>query len=201
MGKMNLLKANWTGKVGQTVGAKWKDKSTLRTFTKPANPDTQEQKVVRTGFGLMTAFVARFADQLRYDSALATRGMSVRNAIIKLNKAQISTGAFDKATLLVSTGGLQKPNGVTATGTTAGVNFAWTAPTATNFTEDAEAIGVVVNEAEDIAIVSKAKVADNALAITATLVPGDYDAYLYFLDYRGNNKVASKSVYNSVTIA
>ena len=201
MGKMNLLKANWTGKVGQTVGAKWKDKSTLRTFTKPANPDTQEQKTVRTGFGLMTSFVARFADQLRYDSALATRGMSVRNAIIKLNKEQISTGSFVKADLLISKGGLQKPSGVTATGTTAGVNFAWTAPTATNFTSDAEAVGVVVNEDEDIAIVGKAKVSAHALAIEATLPAGNYDTYLYFLDYRGNNKVGSASVYTAVTIA
>lgn len=200
MGKMNLLKANWTGKVGQTVGAKWKDKSTLRTFTKPANPDTQEQKTVRTGFGLMTSFVARFADQLRYDSALATRGMSVRNAIIKLNKEQISTGSFAKADLLISKGGLQKPSGVTATGTRSGVNFAWTAPTATNFTSDAEAIGVVVNEGEDIAIVGKAKVSTRALAVAATLPAGNYDTYLYFLDYRGNNKVGSASVYTAVTI-
>lgn len=201
MGKMNLLKANWTGKVGQTVGAKWKNQSTLRTFTKPANPKTQEQQTVRTGFGLMTAFVARFADQLRYDSALATRGMSVRNAIIKINKEQVSTGAFSKADLLISKGGLQKPNTPSVSVTTSGATFTWSDPTATNFTADAEAVGVLVNEVEDIAIVAKAKVSAKTLAITATLPAGDYDTYLYFIDYRGNNKVGSASVYSSATVA
>ena len=92
MGKMNLLKANWEGKVGQTVGAKWKNKSTIRTYTKPSNPDTAAQQSVRTVFGDMTSFVALFADQIKYLSALDTAGQSVRNAIIQANKDQIEAG-------------------------------------------------------------------------------------------------------------
>lgn len=201
MGKMNLLKANWTGKVGQTVGAKWKDKSTLRTFTKPANPNTEAQQTVRRGFGEMTSFVARFADQLRYNSALQTRGMSVRNAIIKLNKEQVADGDFDKTTLLISKGGLQKPNGVTVTAATGGVAFTWEEPTATNFTSKAEAVAVIVNEAEDVAIVGTALVSAKALTVGANLPAGDYDCYLYFIDYRGSNKVGSASVYEAGNIA
>ena len=84
MGKMNLLKANYEGKVGQTVGAKWKNVSTLRTYTKPSNPNTDAQQTVRSGFKAINEFVALFADQIRYKSALDTSGMSVRNAIVKL---------------------------------------------------------------------------------------------------------------------
>lgn len=197
MGKMNLLKANWTGKVGQTVGAKWKDKSTLRTFTRPSNPNTDAQQTVRRGFGEMTSFVARFADQLRYESALETRGMSVRNAIIKLNKAQVADGQFDKSTLLISKGGLQKPNGATVTAAASGITFTWDEPTATNFTAKAKAVAVIVNEEEDVAVVASGLVSAKTLVVGTALPAGDYDCYLYFIDFRGSNKVGSASVYNT----
>ena len=70
MGILNLLKANYTGKVGQTVGAKWKDKSTIRTYTKPSNPDTAAQKQTRKGFGDVSTFIATFADQIKMYSSL-----------------------------------------------------------------------------------------------------------------------------------
>ena len=70
MGKLNLLKGRYTGKVGETVGAKWKNKSTLRTFSVPSNPDTADQQKVRGAFAQMTSFIALFADQIKYLSAL-----------------------------------------------------------------------------------------------------------------------------------
>lgn len=202
MGKMNLLKANWEGKVGQTVGSKWKGTSTIRTYTPPSNPDTAAQQTVRSAFGEMSAFVARFTDQLRYLSALQTRNQSVRNAIIHLNKEQIADGTFTKADTLVSKGGLQKPNGATATAAATGVTFAWTAPTATNFTADAIAVLVVVEEEKDIAIVQTAKVSELTKEVTVTLASGDViDAFVYFIDWRGSNKIGSDSVYLTATVA
>ena len=202
MGKMNLLKANWEGKVGQTVGSKWKGTSTIRTYTAPSNPDTAAQQTVRTAFGQMSTFVARFTDQLRYLSALQTRNMSVRNAIVKLNKEQIADGAFSKADTLISKGGLQKPSGATATAAATGVTFTWTAPTATNFTADAIAVLVVVEEEKDIAIVQTAKVTDLTKEVTVTLASGDVvDAFIYFIDWRGSNKIGSDSVYLTATVA
>ena len=108
MGVMNTLKGNYIGKVGQTVGAKWKNLSTERVFTKPSNPNTQAQQTVRSGFKAINAFVALFADQIRYKSALDTSGMSVRNAIVKLNKEMVANNEFDKTELVISKGGLQK---------------------------------------------------------------------------------------------
>lgn len=202
MGKMNLLKANWEGKVGETVGSKWKDKSTIRTYTKPSNPDTAKQQVVRSGFAELSSYTARFTDQLRYLSALQTRSMSVRNAITKLNKDLIAGGALVKSDLLISKGGLQKPAGVAATAATTGVTVSWTAPTATNFTSDAVAVIVVVEEAKDIAIVTTEKVSTLTKQVAVTLESADEcDVYVYFLDYRGSNKAASDSVYVSATVA
>lgn len=200
MGKMNLLKANYEGKVGQTVGAKWKNLSTLRTFTKPSNPNTEAQQTVRSGFKDINAFVALFADQIRYKSALNTAGMSVRNAIVKLNAAMVSGNSFNKANLVISKGGLQKVAGEAATASAGKITVTWTAPTATNFTEDAALIAVCVQEDSGMVEVIEAKATDLTAEGTLTFEAGTVDVYVYYLDKRGSNKIASLSDYLSVTV-
>lgn len=200
MGKMNLLKANWYGKVGQTVGAKWKNKSTIRTYTKPANPDTAAQQTVRGGFASITSFVALFADGIRYKSALDTAGQSVRNAIIKLNKEMVAAGSLTKADLLISKGGLQKPNVSAASLATNKVSVTFAAPTATNFTNKAKLIVVAVDGTDGVVDVFEA--APDAGSATGTVEftgSNDIDVYAYWLDFRGSNKVASASVYKAIT--
>lgn len=201
MGKMNTLKGNYIGKVGQTVGAKWKNLSTERVFTKPANPNTQAQQTVRSGFKAINAFVALFADQIRYKSALDTSGMSVRNAIVKLNKEMVAGNSFDKTTLLISKGGLQKVAGEAATASAGKVTVTWTAPTATNFTENAKLVAVMVQESSGMVEVVEASADAATLESTLTFLTGDVDIYVYYLDKRGSNKIASISDYLTVAIA
>ena len=204
MGKMNLLKGNWEGKVGQTVGAKWKNKSTIRTYTKPSNPKTAAQMSVRSAFASMTAYVALFADQIKYLSALNTSGQSVRNAIIQANKMQISDGTFNKSTLMVSKGGLQKVTNEQATETTGKITVTWDKPTATNFTKDAKLVAICVQESSGLVEVleAEAKPVGNAtVSGNITFAAGNVDIYVYFLDKRGSNKVASLSDYLTVNIA
>lgn len=204
MGKMNLLKGNWEGKVGQTVGAKWKNKSTIRTYTKPSNPKTAAQMSVRSAFAQMTAYVALFADQIKYLSALNTSGQSVRNAIIQANKMQISDGTFSKATLMVSKGGLQKVTNEQATESAGKITVTWDKPTATNFTKDAKLVAICVQESSGLVEVleAEAKPAGSAtVSGNITFGVGDVDVFVYFLDKRGSNKVASLSDYLTVNIA
>lgn len=201
MGKMNTLKGNYIGKVGQTVGAKWKNLSTERVFTKPANPNTQAQQTVRSGFKAINAFVALFADQIRYKSALDTSGMSVRNAIVKLNKAMVAGNSFDKTNLIISKGGLQKVAGEAATASGGKVTVTWTAPTATNFTENAKLVAVMVQEDSGMVEVVEAAADAGTLESTLTFLTGDVDIYVYYLDKRGSNKIASLSDYLTVAIA
>ena len=198
---MNLLKANWEGKVGQTVGAKWKNKSTIRTYTKPSNPNTAAQQGVRGVFAEMTSFVAMFADQIKYLSALNTAGQSVRNAIIQANKSQIMGASFDKTTLLISKGGLQKVAGEAAQANTGKITVTWTKPTATNFTANAKLIAVMVQPATGLVEVAEAAASAETLTGTMTFENGSVDVYVYYLDKRGSNKVASASDYISVTVA
>ena len=204
MGKMNLLKGNWEGKVGQTVGAKWKNKSTIRTYTKPSNPKTAAQMSVRSAFAQMTAYVALFADQIKYLSALNTSGQSVRNAIIQANKMQISDGTFNKATLMVSKGGLQKVTNEQATESAGKITVTWDKPTATNFTKDAKLIAICVQESSGLVEVLEAEAKPEGSATVSgniTFGAGDVDVFVYFLDKRGSNKVASLSDYLTVNIA
>ena len=204
MGKMNLLKGNWEGKVGQTVGAKWKNKSTIRTYTKPSNPKTAAQMSVRSAFAQMTAYVALFADQIKYLSALNTSGQSVRNAIIQANKMQISGGTFEKSTLMVSKGGLQKVTNEQATESAGKITVTWDKPTATNFTKDAKLIAICVQESSGLVEVleAEAKPAGSAtVSGNITFGAGNVDVFVYFLDKRGSNKVASLSDYLTVNIA
>ena len=200
MGKMNLLKANWEGKVGQTVGAKWKNLSTIRTYTKPSNPNTADQQKVRSVFAEMTSFVALFADQIKYLSALNTSGQSVRNAIIQANKSQIMGGAFNKDTLIISKGGLQKVAGEAANQSAGKVTVTWTTPTATNFTENAKLVAVMVQPESGLVEVAEADAKAATLSGEITFASGSVDIYVYYLDKRGSNKVASISDHLSVTV-
>lgn len=200
MGKMNLLKAKYDGKVGQTVGSKWKNQATLRTYSKPSNPNTEAQKSVRSAFASITSFVALFADQIKYLNALDTSGMSVRNAIIKLNKDKMNGGVVDFSTLVVSKGGLQKPISAALANDSGTPKFTWSAPTATNFTPEAKAIAIFVDPADQIVDVVEA--AATALAAEASMsfdTNSDVYGFLYFLDKRGSNKIASLSVASKVT--
>lgn len=205
MGVMNTLKGNYIGKVGQTVGAKWKNLSTERVFTKPSNPNTQAQQTVRNGFKDINAFVALFADQIRYKSALDTSGMSVRNAIVKLNKTMVSSGTFDKTTLVVSKGGLQKVANEAATASAGKITVTWDKPTATNFTDNAKLIAICVQAESGMVEVIEAPAlpsgASGSVEGTLTFAAGSVDVYVYFLDKRGSNKIASLSDYLSVTVA
>lgn len=210
MGKMNTLKGNYIGKVGQTVGAKWKNLSTERVFTKPANPNTQAQQTVRSGFKAINAFVALFADQIRYKSALDTSGMSVRNAIVKLNKEMVAGNSFTKANLIVSKGGLQKVSGEAATLSAGKVTITWGAPTATNFTDNAKLVAIMVQESSGMVEVAEAvanptdaasRKIESTLTFDTATGADAIDVYVYFLDKRGSNKIASLSDYINVPIA
>lgn len=200
MGLLNLLKANYTGKVGQTVGAKWKDKSTVRTYSIPSNPRTDAQVSVRGGFSSITKFTALFADQIKYLSALNTSGMSVRNAIIKLNKGMIPENSFNKANLLISNGGLQIPSNVVVANETGKIKITWDEPTATNFSANAKLIVVAVQETSGIVEVFEAPYNGATQTGLATFQAGKVDVYAYYIDKRGSNKVGSKSVYKEATI-
>lgn len=202
MGILNLLKAAYSGKVGQTVGAKWKDKHTVRVYTIPTNPKTQAQETVRAGFKAISEYVALFSDPLRTVSPLDTRGMSVRNAIMKLNKEMIAGDSFDAATLQISRGGLPVPK------LPASVSIASPAPISLSLTEvegatitaKSKIIVVAVNNTAKTSAVVIADNATDSVTVPLAYTTGDViNFYAYTLDYRGSSKVGSKTAFLTAT--
>ena len=201
MGKLNILKAAYYGKVGETVGAKWKNKNTVRVLTVPSNPNTQAQQTVRTVFRDMSKFVSLFSDQIKNVSALNTRGMSVRNAIIKMNKEQIMDGTFEAGDLVISRGGLPTPGGAAASAAQASgdITVPLVAIAGSNVTNKAKIVIVAVSPTAQQAWV---KVAANTTAsetISTGITGTDpFNVYIYAIDYRGSAKVGSLSRHQAV---
>lgn len=204
MGKLNILKAAYYGKVGETVGAKWKNKNTVRVLTIPSNPNTQAQQTVRTVFRDMSKFISLFSDQIKTVSALNTRGMSVRNAIIKINKEQIMDGTFTAGDLVISRGGLPTPQGAAASGAQADgtLTVPVTQITGSNVTAKAKIVVVAVSQTAQQAWVQvQDNTAGNVTIATGVAGTNPFNVYVYAIDYRGSAKVASLSRHQEVTPA
>lgn len=204
MGLLNLLTGSYDGKVGKTVGAKWKSLKTVRTYAKPSNPNTEAQQTVRSVFKSMTSFTALFTDQIKYLTSLDVRAQSVRNAIIKANKDQIDAGTFDKTTLVVNKGGLPSVTGFTLGTATAGADMTatFTAPVATNITSKAVLVAVAVDEDNKMAGIGTCKLDAATLTIGLKPVSGaTIDVYYWIIDYRGSARVGSYSGYATATVA
>lgn len=203
MGVMNLLKGNWYGKVGQTVGSKWKNLSTIRTYTKPSNPNTAAQQLTRNGFKAVSSFVALFSDQIRPLTALDTRRMSVRNVILSLNADMVAAGAITEADLVISKGGLPEVTGFTAApnASNTAIECEWDEVEAQTVSAKAKVVVVVVDNTNKKAFVGSALNSAEELTIPAALtVPSTLSVYYYLLDYRGSSKVASANGYESVAV-
>jgi len=198
MGLLNLLNGSFTGKVGQMVGAKWKNKATIRSYSKPAYTSTPAQQVIRAGFGEMTSFVALFADQIKSLSALNTKGMSVRNAIIRLNKDMISQGELTESDLLVSRGGLPNVEGmaITKLPSNAGITAAWTKKEGVTISDKARVVVIAVNQDANFAIAGFSLNEDEECTFNVQIpTTGTIHCYYYLLDYRGSSRVSSPSAY------
>lgn len=204
MGLLNLVKGKWDGKVGQLVGSKWKDKATLRSYAVPSNPNTKKQQATRKGFGDVSKFVALFADQIKALSPLNTRSMTVRNAILMLNKQMVADGILVAENLKISRGGLPSVTNFNATASVGSgkITAKWRKVAGSTITPKAVVVVVAVDLTSNSAYVGSALNNDEGLEINGTFKEAaKLDCYAYLLDYRGSAKVGSVSVYSQVTPA
>ena len=65
MAIQNFLSGGYYGKLGATVGQRWKNKRTIRTYVKPANPRTEVQQANRKKFANAVTF-AQMGMQMNY---------------------------------------------------------------------------------------------------------------------------------------
>ena len=69
MAIQNFLSGGYYGKLGDTVGQRWKNKRTIRAYVIPSNPRTEKQQKNRGNFGLCTA-KSQIALQMNYNTTL-----------------------------------------------------------------------------------------------------------------------------------
>lgn len=69
MAIQNFLSGGYYGKLGDTVGQRWKNKRTIRAYVIPANPRTEKQQKNRSNFGQCTA-KSQIALQMNYNTTL-----------------------------------------------------------------------------------------------------------------------------------
>lgn len=86
MGTMNLLQSKWDGKVGQLVGAKWKNKATVHALTKPKDAQTDSQLKQRAWFKPMQKTCFLYAQFIKGYTNISHKNMGLGNALIKFNK-------------------------------------------------------------------------------------------------------------------
>jgi hypothetical protein len=127
--------------------------------------------------------------------------MSVRNAIIKLNKVQVSAGALDPATLQISRGGLPIISGAAAVLNTQKtiLTFTWNKAEGATISAKAKVVVIVVDDTTNFAAVSSVLNTEETLAIPAAY-PADttLNVHFYLVDYRGSSRVGSPSGYLAV---
>lgn len=71
MAKQNFLSGGYYGKLGATVGQRWKNKRTIRTYVKPTNPRTEVQQANRNKFANAVTF-AQMGMQMNYYATIFT---------------------------------------------------------------------------------------------------------------------------------
>lgn len=89
MSKFNFLAGGYYGKLGETVGQRWKNKRIVRAYSKPADPKTNKQEANREQFGIATratqlAMQMNGGDKLWYspsNTEFSRRISDARNAL------------------------------------------------------------------------------------------------------------------------
>jgi hypothetical protein len=123
MARINWIKGELKGRLGEIVGSSWKGHSYTKTYTKPANPNTPAQIEIRAVFQNIAHIGKRVREPLERYTRPKPHGMTAYNHLIQQNKplfqkqgkkwdplgfvfmtgelagAEISTAVFDGAAL------------------------------------------------------------------------------------------------------
>lgn len=93
MAIQNFLSGGYYGKLGQTVGQRWKNKRTIRAYVIPANPRTAKQQANRGQFGNAVLY-SQMGMQMNYLTTLFDRpDMSQWNARMSTARDLRKSGA------------------------------------------------------------------------------------------------------------
>lgn len=191
-----------TQKIGNVVGAKWKDRYYFRTLVTPSNPNTASQQAYRAVFKLLVA-----AGRLILGSVLQPywdpfySGMSGFNAFMKYN-IEVMDGTHDWALLIVARGSLEGSAISDAALAGSDVTISFSSTASGNGLPTDSAVGIVFDSVNNVAFIST----DDTRADAGTIVTvgagrtaSELKAYLFLHRGTGSSLVVSNSSYFQVT--
>lgn len=92
MAKQNFLAGGYYGKLGVTVGQRWKNKRTIRSYVIPRNPRTPAQQANRNGFGAVVPW-AQLGMSMNYKApALQSESMTEWNMRMSITRELVKNG-------------------------------------------------------------------------------------------------------------
>ena len=100
MAIQELLKASYTGSLGETTGAKWKNKAVVKgkIWSKTPNSKTQTDSV--RSFECLNRVASAIASQWFYRLGIKAVNMHKHNAVAKLLKSSVKTHEFTPKSFL-----------------------------------------------------------------------------------------------------
>lgn len=90
MGKLNLLKASYQGKVGETVGQKWKDRTNICSYTKHGDAKTPAQIIQRSRHKIMVQVLSAYYQKCPELLSLSSRKSTKFQNFQVLNRSFIN---------------------------------------------------------------------------------------------------------------
>jgi Family of unknown function (DUF6266) len=177
-----------SGKTAGVVGGKWKDKSYVREYVIPTNPNTTAQQTQRTKFQKAVAFAKPLVGQVfnQYVDKFQ-KSMSGFNAFISANVSYFGT-VYNYASMKIVQGKLWKVAITAATYSTPNVTITWDgASLGNNGTANDHAYAIVYDESTKLFYFAAAEVHRSTGTITvpcvAGLTAGTLFAFLWFAQY------------------
>jgi hypothetical protein len=114
MALLNFVRGSISGRVGQFVGSSWKGKDYIKTYTPPSNPNTSNQKAIRTVFQHVTAIASALnRSVLKPYTFPRPQHMTVLNRMMQINQAIFADKVWDVTLLKIFEGPLYNP-GITS---------------------------------------------------------------------------------------
>ncbi|MGN1315537.1 MAG: hypothetical protein ACI4VW_00535, partial [Acutalibacteraceae bacterium] len=95
MGKLNIINANYMGKVGENYGTKWKNKSVIKAVPFSHAPHNEKQKNAWSAFQRLNRFVAYYSKNMSQYSSLSFKNKNKINVFATFFKNLIANGSFN----------------------------------------------------------------------------------------------------------
>ena len=198
MARVNLITGSWDGKVGQLVGAKWKDKKTIRAYVIPKDTKNDKQLQNRRRLTEAAQYISLFHDKIKPLTPLNVRGMTLINSIIKASPFLFKDDTFIPEHLIFSKGRLPPIHSVQQDYAAGNMILYIEKGLELNLSPKAKIVYAIYNTETEIAEVDAIPYTDDTIYFHENfsdvfIIGSIAIVHLWIIDYQGQTLIASNS--------